>query len=284
MVKIILLLLAFGLSTLTTLLLNFDAAWKVAISIIGMGIGFIIVFALIFFLIPILFGLRVKKGEIATKYSKTYHHLYSMYQIFGLSLFGVKLTTNGLDMIPKDTNFVLVQNHTSNLDPMFTDAILRKYPLIFVSKESLFRLPFFGKIITHIGYVKLSRKNAMNDASEIVRGVRWTRAGEVCLGIYPEGTRNKTYPNPELLNFKEGSISMIKKASRPIVVSVMRGTRDVNKGLLTRVHKVQFDVVKVISSEQVEALSIEELEKEIREVMLDGIRNPSTKKEKVRLY
>lgn len=284
MVKILIILFSFGLSTLTTLLMHLSEGWQIAVGIIGFGLAYIVGFALIFFLILIILGLKVRKGEIATKYSSFYRRVFSMYQVFGLSFFGIRLTTNGLNKIPKNTNFILVQNHRSNLDPMFTDAILRKYPLIFVGKESLFHLPFFGKIISHIGYIKLTRNNSMKDAIEIARGLSWVSSGTVSLGLYPEGTRNRTYPNPVLLDFKDEAFAIIKKSNKPIVITVFNGTEKVNHHLLTKIHDVQFDVVKVINPDEYEGLEPNQISKMVYEIMDKAVKHPSTDKEKVRLY
>lgn len=284
MVKIILLLLSFGLSTLLTLLLNFGEPWKIAVGIIGFGFAFLLVFAVLFFLIVEIFAIRVKKNETPVKYSGVYRKFYNAYQPFLLSLFNVKLIVNGMNKVPKDSNFVLVQNHCSNVDPIFTDFVFRKYPLIYVAKESLFKIPFFGKIIRHIGYIKLTRKTGVDDAQELVRCLRWLKSEECSICIYPEGTRNKKYPNPLLLDFKEGSLALAKKANKPIVVSVIHGSSNINDKLLFKIHKIQIDVLEVITPSDYENLSLEELTAKVRKSMLDGINNPLKQKEKVRLF
>lgn len=284
MVKIVILLLSFGLSTMVTLLSNFSETWQIVLGIIGFGIAFILAFAILFFLIIGIFDLKVKKNEIPAKYSKAYRKIYNIYQRFLLSLFSVKLTVNGMDKVPNGTNFILLQNHRSNVDPVFTDFLFKKYPMIFVAKESLFRIPFFGKIIRHIGYVRLSRKSGMDDATEIIRGLRWVRSEECSLCVYPEGTRNKTYPNPVMLDLKEGTMAIAKKSSRPIVISAIHGTEKINDKLLFKIHRIQVDVVEVIKPEEYADLSVKELTAKVSKIMLEAVNNPLTKKEKVRLF
>lgn len=284
MVKFLILILSFGFSTLLTLLLNLGEPWKIVVGIIGFGLAFIILFAIIFFVIVGLFAIRVKKDEIPAKYSSKYRKLYNLYQPFLLSLFSIKLTVNNLDMVPRDTNFILFQNHRSNVDPIITDYVFRKFPMIFVGKASLFSIPFFGKIIRHIGYVKLTRSSNIDDANQIIRGLRWVRAGECSLCVYPEGQRNKTYPNPKMLELKEGTISLAIKSNKPIVITTIHGTDKINNKLLFKMHKIQLDVLAVIKPEDYENLSPEELTEKVTKIMLDGVNNPLEKKEKVRLY
>jgi len=284
MVKIVLLILSYGLSTLTTMLLHFDEAWKIVVCIIGLGIAYIVAFVALYFIISLLLTITVSKKKKPVKYGKFYHKLFNLDSLILLSLFGVRLTVNGLDKIPNDDNFVLLQNHLSNIDPIYTSYALRKYPLIFVAKDSLFKIPFFGRTIQGIGYIKLSRRTGLNDASEIIRAIRWIKSGQCSLAVYPEGTRNRTYPNPIMLDFKEQILGVAKKAEKPIVVSVIRGTEDINNKLLFKVHNIQIDFVEVIKPEDYANLSQDELSEKIRNIMLENINHPSDKKEKVRLY
>ena len=284
MVKFVLLILSFGLSTLTTLLLHFDEAWKTAVCIVGLGLAYIALIVFLYFMFAVVATLTISRKKAPAKYGAFYRKLFNLDGLILLSLFGVKLTVNGLDKIPTDDNFVLFQNHLSNVDPIFTSYILRKFPLIFVSKASLFKIPFFGKTIQGIGYVKLTRKAGMNDTSEIIRGLRWVRAGECSLAVYPEGTRNKTYPDPVLLDFKEQILGIAQKAEKPIVISAIHGTDKINDKLLFKVHNIQIDILDVIKPEEYANLTQEELSDKVRKIMLDGINNPLKTKEKGRLY
>ncbi|MBQ0008677.1 MAG: 1-acyl-sn-glycerol-3-phosphate acyltransferase [Firmicutes bacterium] len=284
MIKLFVLIGSFGLSTLITLLLNFNEAWMIAVGIIGIGLAFVLLFGIMLFFIAWLFILRLEKNETPEKYSKVYRKVYNRYQLFLLSLFGVKLTVNGLYKVPKKTNFILFQNHLSNVDPIFTDYVLRKFPMIFVAKESLFKIPFFGRIIRHIGYVKVIRKSGLDDTQEMARGLKWIQANECSLCVYPEGTRNKTFPNPIILDLKEGTMSFAKKSGRPIVISAIHGTEKINDKLLLKVHKIQIDILEVIPPEEYEKMSPQELADLVRKILIDGINNPSKEKEKVRLY
>ena len=284
MIKIIILILSFGSSTLLTLLQHFAEPWKIVLWIVGFGLLFILGLAILFFLIVGVFVIGGKRKDIPIKYKGIYRFVYNRYQSFLLSLLSVKLTINGLDKVPKNTNFILLQNHVSNVDPIFTDYVFRKFPMIFVSKDSLFKIPFFGKLVHHIGYIKLTRKTGMDDANEIVRALRWIKSNQCSLCVYPEGTRNKKFPNPELLEYKDGCISFVKKMNRPIVISVIHGSDKINEKKLFKIHKIQIDVLKVIDPEEYQKLSQEELSNFIRNTMLEGIKNPLTSKEKVWQY
>lgn len=284
MVKIIILLLSFGLSTLTMLLLNLDAAWKIAVGIIGLGFAYVIGIFVVFFLIVGLFDLPIMKDKVSEKYSKFYRHIYTNCVRLNMSLFGVKCTVAGMNKLPKDTTFLLIQNHLSNIDPMLTNCIFHKYPLIFVSKDSLFKIPFFGKYIRKIGYAKLYRRACENDINEIARATKWLKEDQCSVGIYPEGTRNKSFPYPPLLDFHIGSCEIARKANKPIVVSLIRGSEHINDKLLLKVHDIRIDILDVITPEMYKDLSGEELTAKVKSIMLEEFEHPKFEKGKTYLF
>ena len=87
----------------------------------------------------------------------------------------------------------------------------------YMAKESLFK-GIHGKLLESIGIIKVyrtkSNPRAVTEAIEILKN------GGV-IGIFPEGTRNKT--NQELLKFRHGAVAIAKQANVPIVPFVIRG-------------------------------------------------------------
>lgn len=284
MIKIALLLISFGLSTLTTLLMKLDATWKVVLGIIGFGVVYVIAIIAIFFIVATFMTMNLKRDAIAECYGKKERKQLNNYLHVAMSLFGIKICINGLNKIPQDTNFVLVQNHRSSLDPMITDVALKKYELIFAAKASLFHIPWFGKYLSKIGYVKLRRTACTEDLQELNRAVKFVTEDQCSFGIYPEGTRNRNYPYPPLLDLKEGTFDVIKRCNRPIVVTVIHGTEKVNHLLLLKSHKVQIDVLTVITPEEYKDLSLKELTRKVRNMMLDAIEHPIKTVETKRQY
>lgn len=284
MIKIFVLIFGFGLSTLTTLLLKLDQAWKVTLSIIGFALAYIFIFVAAIFISAWFLSLPIDEHKTPRKYDECYRQHYRRYVSLAMSLFGVKVTVNGLGILPKDTKFLLAQNHLSNIDPMLTDNVLKKYPLIFVSKESLFHIPFWGKFIFKAGYVKLKRTSCVEDALELARGTDWLGRDECSIGLYPEGTRNKDYPKEQLLLFHPKSFEIARNAKKPIVVSVIRGTESINHLLLLKVHNIRIDFLKVITPSEYENLSDNELVSLVRSIMEQGLANNDKTKEYTRLY
>lgn len=265
MVKIIVLLLSIGLAVLTVLgIAPSSLVWSIALGVL-FTIAYIIAFVGLFFLTYIVLGLFVKKGEIK-KYSKFYHRVYVITTKICMSLFGVRMHITGMEKIPNGTSFIAVHNHLSNMDPVILNAVLGKYDLVFMAKKSLAKIPFFGNIIRGVGFLFLDRDNPTKDAYQLARAIKYLKTDTCSVGIAPEGTRNFT--EEILLPFKDGSFIMAKKAQKPIVVCVFKGTEGIKHHLLTKVHHVQLVISDVIEPSVYATLSEKELSDLVREKML----------------
>lgn len=132
----------------------------------------------------------------------------------------------GVANIPKEEPIIFVGNHTHAFDPIvvmtYTNRIVH-----YMAKESLFK-GIHGKLFEGIGLIKVyrNRKNplAVVEAEKILN-----QGGAV--GIFPEGTRNKT--QQELLKFRHGAVAIAKKTNSQIVPFAIRGKyRLFRKGLI----------------------------------------------------
>lgn len=95
-----------------------------------------------------------------------------------------------------------------------------------MAKESLFR-GIHGKLFESIGLIKVHRNKsnpmAVMEAKEILE-----QGGAV--GIFPEGTRNRT--KQELLKFRHGAVAIAKETNAKIIPFAIRGKyRMFKKGL-----------------------------------------------------
>lgn len=172
------------------------------------------------------------------------------------AVLNVSLHVKGEEIVP-DCPCVFVSNHRSDFDPMAVLATFSKQPLIYISKESNFRIPIAGPYIRHAGFLALDRVNPLRAARTIKEGARRVREDGLTVGIYPEGTRSRT---EELLPFKEGAFVLAKKAEAPIVLMITPNTEKIGKGLpfRPRVH-VTVEYLEVISAEKVAEMTAAEL-------------------------
>jgi len=125
----------------------------------------------------------------------------------------------GRENLPADGPVVLVANHVSLWDPpVLGCSIDRK--VHFIAKDELFKIPIIGIIfpLTECFPVKRGKvdRNALRIAAD------YLEKGEV-LGVFPEGTRNKS--SSVLLPFQPGAAMFAVRSSAPIVPVGLIGTR-----------------------------------------------------------
>ncbi|MBQ7224147.1 MAG: 1-acyl-sn-glycerol-3-phosphate acyltransferase [Clostridia bacterium] len=154
-----------------------------------------------------------------------------------------------MEKLPKDGRFVFVGNHISNYDPIITWYALRKYDLAFISKESNFNIPIFGRIIRKCCFMSIDRTNPKNAVKTITRASGLIKADEVSMAVYPEGTRNKT--QDVLLPFHNVVFKIAQKPQVPIVVASTYGTNKIAGRTPFRRTHVYLDILNVLPAEEV---------------------------------
>lgn len=110
-----------------------------------------------------------------------------------LALWGWKVRFEGL---PALQGVLAVYPHTSNWD--FIVAMLAKWslglPVSFWAKDTLFRVPGFGRWLRWVGGVPVQRKAPQGVVAQVAAGVAQARVQQrlYWLGLSPEGTRQWT--------------------------------------------------------------------------------------------
>lgn len=119
--------------------------------------------------------------------------------------------------IPKDGPVIICGNHIHLMDQCLI-ILKSKRPIHFMAKIEYFENPKTRWFFKMVGCIPVNRKihddNAKSAALEVLNK-------ELALGIFPEGTRNKT---KELLQpFKFGAVSLAKKTNATIVPFAITG-------------------------------------------------------------
>lgn len=94
----------------------------------------------------------------------------------------------GKENIPKNGGVLLCCNHISLLDPPFLGTFIDRN-IRFMAKAELFEIPILKGLIKKLGAFPIRRGHS--DRQALRTGLKLLKEGEV-LGIFPEGTRNKT--------------------------------------------------------------------------------------------
>jgi 1-acyl-sn-glycerol-3-phosphate acyltransferase len=119
--------------------------------------------------------------------------------------------------VPKAGSAVIAANHQSMMDiPLLVIASPRR--IHFLAKDVIHKGPISTRFFVELGGYPLRRDGV--DARAMHVALRILERGDV-VGIYPEGTRNKT---PQLLTFMGGAAWLAVRTGAPIVPCGMVGT------------------------------------------------------------
>ena len=106
-------------------------------------------------------------------------------------------------------------------DTTYLDVLLKSKSITdFISRYFLIEeiTEYDGKLLESIGIIKVYRTKsnpvAVNEAAQILE-----QGGTI--GIFPEGTRNRT--NEELLKFRHGAVAIAQKANAQIIPFAIKG-------------------------------------------------------------
>lgn len=148
----------------------------------------------------------------------------------------------GTDNIPKEGAVIFAGNHRHAFDAVVvmtnTDRIVH-----YMAKESIFK-GLHGKILEAIGIIKVYRTKS--NPMAVIEATQVLEQGGT-IGIFPEGTRNRT--QEELLKFRHGAVAIAQKANAPIIPFAIKGEyRLFRKGLTIEFGK-PVDVSKIETEE-----------------------------------
>lgn len=129
---------------------------------------------------------------------------------------------NGIENIPNKP-YILAGNHKNMLDVILLITNISD-EIHFMAKKEIFELIILRDIFSMMGAFPVDRNKA--DIKAIKQSLRILKNNEV-LGIFPEGTRNKT--DEILLPFKEGVTTIANKTDSLIVPFGISGEYSRNK-------------------------------------------------------
>lgn len=130
------------------------------------------------------------------------------------------ITTSGLENIDKSRTYVIVANHQSVADIVI--LYQTKMQFKWVSKESLFKVPFLGWCLSLAKHIRLARGEFSSIKKVYREAALWLRSGMSVL-FFPEGTRSET---GSIKDFQNGAFKLAIKEKVPVLPIAIRGTGD----------------------------------------------------------
>ncbi len=135
----------------------------------------------------------------------------------------------GREHLPADGGVLLVANHISHLDPVYTALLVHGAGRVprFLAKHSLWKVPVFGAVLRGSGQIPVYRDTA--DAQQSLReGAAALQDGKVVV-IYPEGTITRD-PLGWPMQSRTGVARLALSVDVPVLPAVHWGTREVLDG------------------------------------------------------
>ncbi len=232
---------------------------------IPIGLGWFLATTAAYFVFLYLLSLTIDLKKPVTKRSGFYRWLLDQTVSLILTLGRVEVQATGLEKLKDLPPFLLVANHRSNFDPFVAIASCPKAQLAYVAKPAIFKIPITGRIVHKCFFLSIDRENDREALKTIKEASRLIKDGTVSIGIYPEGTRSKT---GELLPFRNGSFKIAKWANCPIVIARTTGTEKIAHRFARRHTKTTFEVLDVLTANEVADMSTWEIGQYARSLML----------------
>lgn len=208
----------------------------------------------------------ILRGAKPTKARYSFYRLFSILVGWVASLCGTRVHSEGLDRLPTDRPCLLVGNHLSNLDPIVAIAALRDHETAFISKPENFKIPLIGLILLNLNFLPIDRENPRNAVTTIKTAAQHITERALCVGIYPEGTRNKA--GEGLLPFHNGSFKIATAAKCPVAVMTVR----YEKGRFPYRRIARLKIVEVLDADYVTANRTDAISERARAIIENDLK------------
>ncbi len=145
---------------------------------------------------------------------------------YPLTLLLARRRMEGLEHIPAQGPALLVCNHVSYLDPVYTAVFVHRARRVprFLAKASLWQVPVLGRTLSGSRQIPVSRGSA--DAGSSLAAARAAFADDGVVVIYPEGTITRD-PDGWPMTARSGAARLALDSDVPVVPAVHWGTLSV---------------------------------------------------------
>ena len=154
---------------------------------------------------------------------------------FILWLTGVKVTVIGEENVPKDQPVLYIGNHRSFFDILLTYT---RCPGLtgYIAKAEMEKIPLLSNWMLYLHCLFLDRKDIKKGLQTIKEGIEKIKSG-ISICIFPEGTRNRSESDLELMEFHEGSFKLATRTGCPIIPIALNNTVSIFEKQFPKIRK-----------------------------------------------
>lgn len=154
---------------------------------------------------------------------------------FILWLAGVKVTVIGEENVPKDQPVLYIGNHRSFFDILLTYT---RCPGLtgYIAKAEMEKIPLLSNWMRYLHCLFLDRKDIKKGLQTIKEGIEKIKSG-ISICIFPEGTRNRSESDLELMEFHEGSFKLATRTGCPIIPIALNNTVSIFEKQFPKIRK-----------------------------------------------
>ena len=178
-----------------------------------------------------------------------------------------KVSLADLNRIKVKQGFVIVANHRSFADIICLHLLQRHFK--WVAKDSLFRIPVIGWVMSLVSYIPLERNRHGSIKSTFKEATKWLNK-DISVLIFPEGTRSS---GDTLDKFKNGAFKLAIEAQKPVIPVVIYGSDQINKKgswLLSPRMNVTIRVLEPVTTDSLITKDFAELRDRVHHIMTES--------------
>ena len=219
---------------------------------LGVFVGCFLLLALAMFLYLLYLCHKVDQNVPQEEIDPHYKKVTDLILESVLPILRIRIQKSGLEKVPQEGRFLLVCNHCNDSDPVILMRVFGKYGMAFVSKRENSTMFVIGPMMHKLLCQLINRENDREALKTILKCIQIIKEDKASIAIFPEG--GILTEDGKLHHFKPGVFKIAQKADVPVVVCVLKNTKDVVHNLLHfKGSKVELKVLDVIDAETVKA-------------------------------
>ena len=242
--------------------------WLWALPVSFLGCFLILVLAAFLFLM--ILCKRVDQSVPQEEDDKLYRVVTDL--VIGAALPFLRIVTKevGMEKVPQNGRFLLVSNHCNDSDPILLLRSFRKHQLAFVSKKENSTMFVIGPMMHKLQCQLINRENDREALKTILKCIQILKEDKASVAVFPEG--GILTEDGKLHHFRPGVFKIAQKANVPIVVCVLKNTKDVVRNIKRlRGTKTELHVLEVIPAEELKGVTTVDIAKRVHKIMAEKL-------------